>query len=58
MEQAVFLGALAVILFVILLKVIYGSRKKEDGFLKHSSRGAFMRDLNKKMESNKKAEGK
>lgn len=58
MEQAVSLGALVVILFVVLLMVIYRSGKKEDGFLRHSSRGDFMRDLNKKMEDNSRAEGR
>jgi len=56
MEQAIFVGALAVILLAILLEVIYRSGKKEGGFLRYSSRGAFMRDLNKKMEG--KVEGR
>ncbi len=49
MEQAVFFGALAVIA-VMLFAIIYLSGKKKDGFVRHFSRGAFMRDLNKKME--------
>ena len=46
MEQAIFFGAL----LVMLLVVIYLSGKKKNRFLRHFSRGAFMRDLNKKME--------
>lgn len=46
MERAVFLAAIV----VILLTVIYLSGKKKNGFVRHFSRGAFMRDLNKKME--------
>lgn len=46
MEQAIFYGAMV----VILLVMIYLSGKKENGFVQHFSRGAFMRDLNKKME--------
>ena len=49
MEQAVFLGALV----VVFLVVIYRSGKKQDGFVRHFSRGAFMRDLNKKIENKK-----
>jgi hypothetical protein len=46
MEQAVFFGALV----VMFVAVIYLSGKKQSGFVRHFSRGAFMRDLNKKME--------
>jgi hypothetical protein len=46
MGQAIFYGAIV----VILLVVIYREGKKKDGFVTHSSRGAFMRELNKKME--------
>lgn len=49
MEQAVFFGALAVIA-VMFFAIIYLSGKKKDGFVRHFSRGAFMRDLNKRME--------
>ncbi len=45
MEQAIFWGAIG----VIFLTMIFLSGKK-DGFVRHSSRGDFMRDLNKKME--------
>ena len=48
MEQAVFFGALV----VMFVAVIYLSGKKKSGFVRHFSRGAFMRDLNKKMEEN------
>ena len=34
----------------VLLAVIYRSDKKQDGFVRHFSRGAFMRDLAKTME--------
>lgn len=46
MAQAIFWGAIV----VILLTVIFLSGKKKDGFVRHFSRGAFMRELNKKME--------
>lgn len=46
MEQAIFFGAIV----VILLVVIYRSGRKKDGFVKHFSRGAFMREQNKKIE--------
>lgn len=49
MEQAIFCGAIV----VILLVMIYRSGKKKDGFIQLFSRGAFMRDLNKKMEGEK-----
>jgi hypothetical protein len=49
MEQAVFFGALV----VILLVEIYRSGKKQDGFVRHFSRDVFMRDLNKKIENKK-----
>ncbi|MBK5276151.1 MAG: hypothetical protein JJE30_14020 [Desulfuromonadales bacterium] len=46
MNQAVFFGAMS----VILLTLIYRLGRKKNGFVKHSSRGDFMRSLNKKME--------
>jgi len=46
MGQAIFFGTIA----VAVLVVIYISGKNKGGFVKHFSRGAFMRDLNKKME--------
>lgn len=46
MEQAIFFGAIV----VILLTVLYLSGRKKDRVVRHSSRGAYMRDLNKKME--------
>ena len=46
MGQVIFFGTMV----VILLAVIYRAGKKKDGFVKHFSRGAFMSDLNKKME--------
>jgi hypothetical protein len=46
MEKAIYFGALV----VMFLTVTYLSGKKKNGFVRHFSRGAFMRDLNKKME--------
>jgi hypothetical protein len=46
MGEAILWGAIE----VGALTVIYLSGKKKDGFVRHFSRGAFMRDLNKKME--------
>jgi len=40
-------------IIVIVLALLYRSGKKKDGFVRHSSRGAFMRDLNKEMENKK-----
>ena len=34
---------------VIVLALLYRSGKKKDGFVRHSSRGAYMRDLNKEI---------
>ena len=44
---------LIAVIVVFLLLMIYRSGKKNDGFVRHFSRGAFMRDLNKKMEGKK-----
>lgn len=33
--------------------MLYRSGKKKGGFVRHASRGAYMRDLNKEMEQNK-----
>ena len=48
---------LEIILWVLMLVVglilLYRLGKKQDGFVKHSSRGAYMRDLNKEMENKK-----
>jgi hypothetical protein len=49
MGQIVFLG----VVVVFILAVIYSVGKKKNGFVRHSSRGAFMNDLNKKMEEDK-----
>jgi hypothetical protein len=38
------------VIVVILLAVIFRSGRKSASFVKHTSRGAFMRDLNKKGE--------
>ena len=46
MKEALFAGAL----FAIALSWIARSARKADGFVRHFSRGAFMRELNKKME--------
>lgn len=42
-----------VLMIVVGLILLYRLGKKQDGFVKHSSRGAYMRDLNKEMERNK-----
>ncbi len=47
MEKAFLWSAVA----VAFLTIIYLSGRKKDSFVKHFSRGAFMRGLNKKMES-------
>ena len=47
MDQAIFFGALV----VILLAVIYRLGKNKGRFVSHFSRGAFMRDLNKRVEA-------
>ncbi len=47
MDKAILWAAVV----VALLTIIYLSGRKKDSFVKHFSRGAFMRDLNKKMES-------
>jgi hypothetical protein len=36
-------------IIVIVLALLYRSGKKKDGFVRHSSRGAYMRDLNKEI---------
>ncbi|MFZ3087124.1 MAG: hypothetical protein WA123_03570 [Methylotenera sp.] len=45
---------LEIILWVLVIAVslilLYRIGKKKNGFVKHSSRGAYMRDLNKEME--------
>jgi hypothetical protein len=46
MKEALFAGAV----FAIALSWIARSAKKTDGFVRYFSRGAFMRELNKKME--------
>ncbi len=46
MKEALFAGAL----LAIALGWIARSARNADGFVRHFSRGAFMRDLNKKME--------
>ena len=46
MMEALFAGALV----AIALSWIAGSAMKADGFGRYFSRGAFMRELNKKME--------
>jgi hypothetical protein len=46
MEKPIYFGALV----VMFLTVTYLSGKKKSGFVRHFSRGAFMRDLSKKME--------
>jgi hypothetical protein len=47
MGQAIFWAVIA----VAFLAVIYLSRSKKDGFVQHFSRGAYMLELNKKMEA-------
>ena len=42
-----------VLMLVVGLMLLYRLGKKQDGFVKHSSRGAYMRDLNKEMENKK-----
>ena len=42
-----------VLMIVVGLILLYRLGKKQDGFVKHSSRGAYMRDLNKEMERKK-----
>jgi hypothetical protein len=46
MREALFAGAM----FAIALSWIAREAKKQDGFVRHFSRGALMRDLNKKMQ--------
>lgn len=45
---------LEIILWVLMiaagLVLLYRIGKKKDGFVRHSSRGAYMRELNKEME--------
>jgi hypothetical protein len=45
MKEALFAG----VLFAIALSWIARVAKNPDGFVRHFSRGAFMRDLNKEM---------
>lgn len=45
MGEAIFWAAI----IVACLTVIYLSGAKKDGFVKHFSRGAYMRELNKRM---------
>lgn len=48
---------LEIILWILMIAVglvlLYRLGKKKDGFIKHTSRGAYMRDLNKEMEIKK-----
>jgi hypothetical protein len=46
MAEAIFAGAV----LAIALRWISRSAKEPNGFVRQSSRGAFMRDLNKSME--------
>jgi hypothetical protein len=46
MKEALFAGAM----LGIALSWIARAAKNPDGFIRHFSRGAFMRDLNEKME--------
>lgn len=46
MFEVIFLG----LILIVLLVFIYKSNKNQDGFLRYFSRGAYMRDLNKKIE--------
>lgn len=46
MVEALFAGAV----FAIALNWIFRSAKKPDGFVRNFSRGAFLRELNKKMQ--------
>jgi hypothetical protein len=48
MAEAIFAGAV----LAITLRWIGRAVKSKDSFVLHSSRGSFMRDLNKKFESN------
>jgi hypothetical protein len=41
-----------VIVLAVLLAIVYRSAKSKNGFVRHFSRGAYMRDLNKQMEDN------
>jgi hypothetical protein len=47
MAEAIFAGAV----LAIALRWISGSLRKQDSFVLHSSRGAFMRDLNRQLEA-------
>jgi hypothetical protein len=47
MDELILLAAIT----VVFITVIYLSGRKKDGFVKHFSRGAFMRELNEKMEA-------
>jgi hypothetical protein len=47
MKEALFAG----VVLAITLNWISRSARKPDGFVRHFSRGAFMRDLNEKMEA-------
>lgn len=48
---------LEIILWVLVMSVslilLYRIGKKKNGFVRHSSRGAYMRELNKEMENEK-----
>lgn len=39
---------------IVLLIIIYRSGKNKDGFVRYFSRGAYMRDLNEKIEKRNK----
>ena len=47
MAEAIFAGAV----LAITLRWISGSLRKPDSFVLHAGRGAFMRDLNRKLEA-------
>lgn len=48
MLEVIFLASIV----VILLLVLYLSGEGKEGFIRHCSRGAYMRELNDKMEKN------
>jgi len=46
LQQVIYLAAMVVAIYVVVVK----AAKKKDGFMRHFSRGDYMRKLNKKME--------
>lgn len=46
MGEAIFLGAIV----VAFITILFLAGKNKDSFVRHFSRGAYMRELNKKME--------